>query len=177
MYKRVLIGVCLLILGLTGGCATVRVWSSLPAAKTLENDHFSASFEPLRKEDQRYFSSFLVTLHNKTDQPIIIDWEKSRYLYNGRTSGLFLSEETTAKNVNNPPSDTVAPGATLSKRIAPVTLLGYQRVVSAQKPSEETFSAGVVPEGENGIHLVVRSKEKEIAERITVTIHLEQNRP
>ncbi len=42
--------------------------------------------------------------------------------------------------------------------------------------STSAFSRGPIPEGENGIHLVVKQNEQEIRKKITLTIQVKTDR-
>ena len=69
------------------------------------------------------------------------------------------------------PSDIVPAGKTFSKEIAPAKLVAWApyRDRSVGK-NESGISPGIIPDGENGINLVVRYNGKEVREQITLTI-------
>ena len=173
MRKRAVIRVVCVMLFLIG-CASVRVWTSSPSIQKVGNDFFDAEFTPQRQEDQNYFSTFRLTITNKTDKDMQIDWVKTRYVYKGQARGGFGFEGINEKNINNPPPDTVSPGQTFSKAIWPVTLIGYRRITEITKPGDPVFSLGVLPEGENGILLIVNQAGKEIREKITLNLAVTQ---
>ena len=159
------------LIGAMIGCATVKTWSSTPATQTIGNDAFEASLEPRVKEGQNYYDRFLFRLKNKTDNALIIDWQNSRYLQNGKQNGRMIFKGVTNENVNNLPPDTVAPGAEFSKEIAPLNLLGHEKLSSRSiKPGAQPVSVGVIPEGEHGLLLVVKAGQKTISEKITLKI-------
>lgn len=164
----------LVLFALTGfliGCATVKTWSSDPSVQTISNDTFEASFKPLLKEGERFYDRFQLRLKNKTDGPLVVDWQKSRYIQDGRENGRFVFEGVTPENVDSLPPDTVAPGAELTKTIAPERLLGIDRLRSrALQPGESIFSAGIIPAGEHGILLTVKQGQKTISEKILLNI-------
>ena len=169
-----MIGVVFLTVFITGvivGCATVKIWSSSPSVQTISNDDFEVSFEPLLKEAQKFYDRFQFRLKNKSDGQLIIDWQNSRYLQAERENGRFVFKGVTPGNIDSLPPDTVAPGAELAKTIAPLRLIGYERLKSrALQPGESGFSAGIIPEGEHGILLVIKQGEKKISEKIMVKI-------
>ena len=173
MRKGAVIGIACVILFLIG-CATVRVWTSTPSIQKTGNDFFDAVFQPQLAEGQNYFSTFRLTITNKTDKDMQIDWVKTRYLHNGQERDGFAFEGITKENINNPPSDTVSPGQTFSKTIYPITIIGWQRATAIVKPGDQSFSVGVLPEGENGILLIVKQAGKEIREKITLNLAVTQ---
>ena len=163
------------IAGLIIGCATVKTWSSSPSVQTARNDAFEASFEPLLKEGQKFYDRFQFRLKNRTDRPLIIDWQNSRYLQGGRENGRFIFKGVTAENINNLPPDTVAPGAEFTRIIAPERLIGYERIKSRTlQPGESGFSAGLIPAGEHGILLIVKQDQKAISEKILLKINVKE---
>jgi len=151
------------------GCAPTRKWISSPEFQSADNATFSARFTPLRGNG-RFISEFRLEVQNKTLQPLEIDWNNTRYLFNQAPSGRFAFEGITEKNINNPPSDVVPPQGTLEKVISPVNLIAWRR--GPGFINQPAFSAGPVPAGQNGILLVVRQNGKELREKMTVTIQV-----
>jgi hypothetical protein len=102
---------CCLGTVLFNGCAPTRTWVSSPKFQSADNATFAARFTPLRSSGE-FINGFLLEVKNKTRQPLDIDWNSSRYLYNQKPSGRFAFEGVTEKNINNPPPDTVPAEAT-----------------------------------------------------------------
>ena len=76
-----------LALTMGAGCATSKTWISNPAAQTAGNPYYEAKIEPL-KSANKFFVSFRLVVTNRTDKNLDVDWNKTRYIYNGRnTSG------------------------------------------------------------------------------------------
>ncbi|MGA8239633.1 MAG: hypothetical protein WB818_03600 [Desulfobacterales bacterium] len=158
---------CFLATFFLSGCAPTRTWIISPEFQSADNATYSARFTPI-KGSGRFINEFRLEVKNKTRQPLEIDWNSTRYLYNQGPSGRFAFEGITEKNINNPPSDVVPPEGTLQKIISPVNLIAWRHGPGyANLPA---FSAGPVPEGQNGILLVVRQNGNEIREKMTVTI-------
>jgi len=178
MKNKSMIGVVFLtvfIIGVMVGCATVKIWSSSPSVQTISNDDFEVSFEPLLKEGQKFYDRFQFRFKNKTDGQLIIDWQNSRYLQDGRKNGPFIFKGIKAEDIENLPSDTVAPGAELSKEIAPLRLVGLDKLSSRSiQPGEKPISAGVIPTGEHGLLLVVKQGEKKIPVKIQLKIGVKE---
>jgi phospholipid-binding lipoprotein MlaA len=147
-----------------------KAYSSQPEIQRASNDYFTAELQPQLKEGQTFFSNFRFVLTNKTDQELSIDWENSYYLVNGRRNGLFLWEGVTwdsLKEIRSQPLVKVAPGSTFTKVIFPAALVGR---ASAATPGGVQYTQGPLPEGENGIVLVVRQDGKVIREQMVVKI-------
>jgi hypothetical protein len=148
----------------------VEVYSSKPEIQRVSNDYFTAELEPQLKEGQGFFSTFRFVLTNKTKQELSIDWENTHYLLNGRRKGLFLWEGVTwdaLKEKRSQPLVLVAPGSTFTQVIFPAALVGR---ASAMEKGGVQYIRGALPEGENGIALVVRQDGKIINEKMVVTI-------
>ena len=163
------------LIGAMSGCATFKIWSSSPSVQTISNDDFEVSFEPLLKEGQKFYDRFQFRFKNKTDGQLIIDWQNSRYLQAGRENGHFVFKGVTTENIGNLPPDTVAPGAELAKKIAPLRLVGLDKLSSRSiQPGEKPISAGIIPAGEHGLLLVVKQGEKKIPVKIQLKISVKE---
>jgi len=150
--------------------APVKAYSSEPEIQRVSNDYFTAELEPQLKEGQGFFSNFRFVLTNKTNQELEIDWENTYYLFNGRRNGLFLWEGVTwdsLKEIRSQPLVPVYQGSTFTEVIFPAALVGR---ASAIDKGGVQYIQGALPEGENGIELVVRQDGKVISERMVVTI-------
>jgi len=148
----------------------VEIYSSKPEIQRVSNDYFTAELEPQLKEGQGVFSTFRFVLTNKTDQELSLDWENSYYLFNGRRNGLFLWEGVTwdsLKEIRSQPLVLVAPGSTFTKVIFPTALVGRASIMIK---GGVQYTQGALPEGENGIALVVRQDGKVISEKMIVAI-------
>jgi hypothetical protein len=152
------------------GCATHKSWFSNPPVQTSGNDYYAVQFKPL-KDDRKFFVSFHLTVTNKTKENLEIDWNKTLYIYDGRTNGRFMFQGLNSKNINNPPPDIILPGAALSKVIWPIKLIGYVPYRNLYVPvGQRGYERGIIPEGENGIYLVARQNQEEVTEKIMVKI-------
>ena len=167
MIKYIISGVITLQIVLSG-CAPTRNWISQPASQMLSNKYYDAKFEP-QKDGQNYFNAFRLEITNKTGKDLTIDWNKSRYLYNNKAYGTFVFGGVNEKNVHDLPPDIVPASGTLTKVISPLNMVAWKPL---KTPHYDTpgFSRGLIPEGDNGIFLVVRQDEQEIQGKITLTI-------
>ncbi|MGB5984163.1 MAG: hypothetical protein WBG37_02580 [Desulfobacterales bacterium] len=144
--------VCLVV----AGCAGQRVWRSQPQTAELATSDFEVRLEPVRASTKAFFDGFQLSLINRASQPLEIDWAQCRYLVNRQPRGGFVFQGIAAEEVRTPPVEVVPPGQRLSKTIWPLTLMGWvpikDRSLDLDAPG---FSPGVLPEGENGLLLVV----------------------
>lgn len=170
--------ITLLVLLLTWCAPTKKIWTSDPAFQSADNSYFKARIEPIKRDskDRNFFVLFRLTIINKTDKNLEIDWNKTRYILNGMNYGRFVFQGVDPEALKNLtiPFDTIPAGINFSKEIAPLKLIGKaplrDRSVGVNQSS---FSPGIIPEGENGIYLVVRYSEKEVREKIMLTIKSE----
>jgi hypothetical protein len=156
------------------GCAPTRNWISQPAAFTAANSHYEAEFEPI-KNGNNYFDSFRLTITNKTQKDLTIDWNKTLYLYNNKSFGRFVFAGVNKDNVHNLPPDLVSAGSTFTKIISPLKMVAWKPFKTRQV-NTPSFSRGPLPEGENGIYLIVNQDGKEIRSKITLTIVVKTDR-
>ncbi len=177
MMKKI-VGFCMivLLLLLTECAPKTKIWTSNPVIQTSGNQYYEAQVETLKRDKKReynFFVLFRLTVKNRTEKNLEIDWNKTRYIYNGRTHGGFVFRGIKPEDIKNLtiPSDIVPVGKTFSKEIAPAKLVAWApyRDRSVGK-NESGISPGIIPDGENGINLVVRYNGKEVREQITLTI-------
>jgi phospholipid-binding lipoprotein MlaA len=148
----------------------VEVYSSNPEVQRASNDYFDAELKPQLKEGQGFFTTFRLVVTNKTNAELNLDWENTFYLLNSREKGRFLWEGVTwdgLKEMRGQPLVPIAAGDTLTAVIFPKQLLGR---ASAAAPRGVEYTQGALPEGENGIDLVVRQNGKVIREKMVFTI-------
>jgi phospholipid-binding lipoprotein MlaA len=148
----------------------VVVYSSNPEVQRASNDYFVAELKPQLKEGQGFFTTFRLVLTNKTKQELNLDWENTFYLLKSREKGRFLWEGVTwdgLKEVRGQPLVPIAAGDRLTAIIFPKQLLGR---ASGAAPGGVQYIQGALPEGENGIGLVVIQNGKVIREKMVVTI-------
>jgi len=165
----VMIGLALVT---ASGCAAPKTWVSSPEIENVSNPYYQAEFEPL-KRGYEFFVSFLLSVTNKTDKNLEIDWNKTRYILNGRGYGGFVFKGIDPAEVRNStiPPDIIPARGKFSKVIAPYRLLARAPIRDSGKTgSEAGIHPGILPDGENGIVLVVRQNGKEIVEKIMVII-------
>ncbi len=168
VLKRGLICTIVLTLFLAGGCLPMMVSISTPEIRNVENDYFSAQLEPL-SQGKNYFDRFRLAVTNKTSQDLKIDWNKTRYLYNGRDSGVFVFEGIVAENIKNAtiPPGIIPAGQTFTEEIGPLALVA-RGPLGGKGAEAGKITFGMIPSGESGILLVVRQNGNTIEEKIIV---------
>jgi hypothetical protein len=160
----------LFLLGFVG-CMANTVSVSEPPVQTVTKPEYHIKFEP-QKQGAMDFSVFRLTIKNQSDEPLRIDWHKSPYLFNGERHGMFVSKDSEPGNVRDPKKryETIAPGTSYSKDIAPMELVAYAYSKYSQEIETPPFSAGPIPAGKSGILLVLMRNDGEFTERIEVDI-------
>ncbi len=169
----------LLLIGLAlWGCSGVQppsssAWIAQPEFVEVDNHLLTARITP-QKGEYPYYAFFLLTLTNKSSADLIVDWNASRYLFNGRPQGVLVFEGIDPAAVKNAmvPSETVAPGAVFTLEIMPMRLIAWSPI-KENTAGDRSISAGMLPVGENGIHLAVRHENGHITIPLSVRIFRE----
>ncbi len=155
------------------GCTSVKYFhTSTPVLKTIEDPFFTASIE-LIKNDSNFFSLFKLTIDNKTDSDLEIDWNKTRYYHNKKNLGGFVFEGIEPSSVKNGtiPNEIIAPKTQFSRQIAPFAKIAMaQRKDFSAIDGKSGLYAGLLPEGQNSIYLVMNHKGKTIKKVISVVV-------
>ncbi len=165
--KKVLL--VFILVALFSGCATTSyVWKSDPVNPSIENEYFGAKISP--SCTSWGCSSFILTVTNKTNKNLELNWNKTLYIAHGQTSGGFMFEGVVYKDRNNPKSpDVIFPGGFLTKIIWPNNL------VSFTSGRYGGWNHGTMPFGENGVYLTIAVDGKEVNEKIVTRLSRTQN--
>jgi hypothetical protein len=152
------------------GCAPTLVSISTPEIQAVENSYYSTQFEPLA-EGKNYFDGFRLKVMNKTHKDLEIDWNKTRYIYNGRELGVFVFKGIKPENIKNStiPPDTVPAGQSFTKDISPLKLVAREPLTGKGAKAGK-ITSGPIPTGESGIFLFIKQNGNTIKEKITVKI-------
>ena len=168
--------VVLLAAGLTlWSCGTATapqsgVWVADPESVAVDHRLCHLRIEP-RRADAPFFTSFLLTLVNKSGSDLEIDWNESRYLFNGGDQGLLVFEgiDPAAVKAAAIPPETIAPGARFSRDLMPLRLIAWTPL--AEKTARHHgISPGMLPAGENGIRLTLRHESGRVSIPLSVRI-------
>lgn len=128
------------------------------AARSIDNEYFTAAILPTSC-DAWGCEAFRLTVKNKTNKNLELNWNKTLYVVQGQTAGGFMSEGVVFKDRNNPRSpDVIFPGSELSKTIWPNNLVSYKRGWENED----------MPTEGNGVYLTVVVDGKEISEKLAI---------
>lgn len=152
------------------GCTPTLISVSNPEIQSFENSYYTAHFEPLA-EGKNFFDAFRLKVINLTPKDLEIDWNKTRYLYNGRDLGIFAFSGIQPKDIKNLtiPPDIIPAGHSFSKEISPLKLLAREPLTGKGTKAGK-ITSGPIPNGESGILLFIRQNGNQIKEKITVNI-------
>ncbi|MBW2204347.1 MAG: hypothetical protein JRF52_09695 [Deltaproteobacteria bacterium] len=164
----------LFILILFTACAPtkkIKNWISSPSVQKGGNESFGVRFEPL-KGDKKFFVSFRLSVMNKTDKSLKIDWNKTRYIYKGKPYGGFVFYGINPADIKNSiPPDLIAPGKLFSKEIFPTNLVAFTPIrEEVLNTKGKGIYPGPIPAGKNGISLVIMKGDQEVVEKIVLNI-------
>jgi|LWDU01.1.fsa_nt_gi hypothetical protein len=162
--KRILLLILPLVFVLQGCVTTAeRYWES----DAVRDSDFNALISPSDCLGGLWgCSSFILTIKNKTDKDLEINWNKTMFIKDGQTSGGFMFEGVLYSDRNNTKSpDIVFPGSTLQKEIFPSILVYYS------SGRYGGWRHDVIPSGRStGVYLTVNIDGKEVNKRITGSI-------
>lgn len=163
----VIVWVCIVgLFAIVGSGGPRYVYRVSPTMQISTNDFFVAKISPLCPNGCKAFS---LTIENKTDKDMELDWNKTLYISNGKTSGGFMFEGVVYKDRNNPkPPDIIFAKSTFSKTIWPNNLVYFSSGKYGKWRNED------MPTGENGVYLTVKVGSQEIKEKITINLIREQ---
>ena len=122
---------CLVLIGLSllAGCSgmpspSAVAWTAQPEFRDVDNPLFKATIVP-QKGTAPYYTSFLLTVANKSDADLVVDWNACRYLFNERPEGALVFEGIDPEKVKTKtvPAETIAPGTRFSRVIMPLRLM------------------------------------------------------
>jgi len=110
-------------------------------------------------EARSFFVSFKLTVSNKSDNNLKINWNKTRYIHNGRRYGVFVFKGIKPEYIKNLtiPPDIIPAGNTFSKVISLYKLLARAPIRDGSKGKAESgIIPGIKPNGTNCILLQLR---------------------
>lgn len=140
------------------GCTTYA-WKSNPPTQTISSEYLYATITPVCSHVG--CTAFRLSVQNKTDKSLEINWNKTFYVYRGQTSGGFMFEGVLFRDRNSPkPADVVFADSTFSKVIWPNNLVEFS----------SNWYHRLMPAGEQGVYLSVTVDGKEINEKLTLTL-------
>ena len=167
------IGTVVLMAFLMAACVTEKTksWTSIPPTRQVQNADFSAQLTPL-KRDKANFVSFRLSIDNRTNQPLKIDWNQTRYLCDGKSYGpvVFPGIDPATIKKSIPPA-VISAGGTFTREIFPLKLVAFAPMREQALDGEgRGLYPGPLPQGENTIDLVIYQGERQVRQQITVNI-------
>ena len=156
------------------GCAGQPVvWNAFPTSAAANAADVDVTLDPL-KQGNSFYSAFRLTVKNTGDAPMAVDWNRSGYLFNDKPGGALWFNGITAEAIRERkvPADDIAPGATLSRVVAPLQFLAISPLKQSTR-NQAAFSAGQLPAGKNSIRLVLVRGEtaRPVSLSITISAH------
>jgi len=176
MPKKLIILTVIFVSLLCPACFQKPTWISTPASQTLNSKSYDAGFEPLKK-DTEFFNWFRLTVVNKTGKDMEIDWNRTKYLYEGKNEGLFVFSGVDPETVKNATilKDIIPAGGTVVRDIVPFKLIAFTPLREQSIDTEgHNIVAGLIPAGENGIFLVILQDGK--SARATIVVEIESRK-
>ena len=155
------------------GCATPRptftptlsFFKSSPETQTIQKELFDVSLTPYDFSPNIYYPgycAFQLTVTNKSDKEIEIDWNRTLFIQDGKTNGSFMFEGVWYGDRNNIKSpDIIFPKSTISKVIWPNNLVQF---------TEDSWVHHSMGVGNLGVSLSLKSNGKEIRENLILKI-------
>ena len=115
---------------------------------------------------------FLITVSNTGRASLSIDWNQSRWFINGKDGGKFVFKDINPADIKeNSVKDTIIqPDQTQTMEIAPLKLIAWIPLKYKTDRSGRSISAGMLPKGTHGIHLVLKQNGKVINEKVNINI-------
>ena len=156
-------------------CSTVDapskgIWTAQPEIRTAENRLFGARIQP-RKIDGPFYVGFLLTIENKSDEALVLDWNESHYLFNGKPQGVMVFRGVDPETVRDGtiPPEAIAPGERFSREIMPLRLIAWNPIAE-KTASQPGITPGMLPAGENGVRLTLRQGRRPVTLSLSVRI-------
>jgi hypothetical protein len=156
------------------GCAPAQtIWMSSPDAGIVSNKHFEARLVPLKREDG-FYRAFRLEVKNLTGNDLAIDWNRTTYTHEGRKNGRFVYEGITPGDVKDKsiPAETIPAGGNFSRDVYPFNLLSKAPLRTSGV--SQGIRGGMMPEGENGMQLVIMYEGKALVENLSVVLTEEE---
>ncbi len=162
MKKKLYVCVFLILVFVVVGCASKQLWKSHPHMQEASNEYYVATISPIFIFDG--YKGFILYIHNKSTDNLKVDWQKTRYIFEGKTAGGFIFENM--RSGDRPKTPDILSGVIFSKEIFPSKLARFSTLAM-------TTVFDPMQPGENGVRLTVRVGGKEITETLTLNISQE----
>jgi hypothetical protein len=156
------------IVTLLSGCASGPTKLVNPPSSTIDSQFVTGTLIAMC-DDPSTCNSFELTLNNKTEVTLEIDWNRSYYINNGRADGGLYFDGIVVAQRNNPRSpDIILPKSSFQKKLVPNKHLELALFPLAHWKVKEF-------EGDShGVYVTLKSGAKE--ETLNVSVSLTKSR-
>jgi hypothetical protein len=164
--KKTIISISLLVTALITGCSTVPQTPQNPPTVEIDGKLVTGKLSALC-DDPDLCQFFELTLTNKTEETIEIDWNRSYYIKNGNPDGGLYFDGIVIAQRNNPrPPDIILPKSTFTRKLAPNNNFTLTVFPLAH------WNVGYLEGTKNGVYLSLKSDSK--TEAINYSIDFEK---
>ena len=155
----------LIVLSFVGmSCASIpRPWENVSGEGVVSNRYFKAWIKPAGYDNVREgYRAFLLTVQNKTDDVIVLDWNVSRFINNDRENGGFIFAGVLYSMKDDPKApDLITANSKFNKVLLPLAHL---------ESTNQGWQHMTMKQGRNGMLLAVIIGDKLIKEKIMVNL-------
>jgi len=155
----------LLIFAFVGvSCTTISTpWEIASGEGAVSNQYFRAWIKPASYDNVKEgYRAFLLTVQNKTDDVIVLDWNESRFIENDRENGGFIFSGVLYSMKDDPKApDLITANSKFTKYLLPLAYL---------ENVDGSWQHMPMKQGVNGMLLAVRFGDKLVKEKMTVTL-------
>ena len=162
MKRIILLLIVFSLLGMS--CSNIQIpWEISSSPGGVSNQYFQAWIKPGSYDTVKEgYRAFLLTVRNKTDDVIVLDWNESKFIENDLVNGGFIFSGVLYSLKDEPKApDLVTAGSTFKKYILPLAFL---------KKTNQGWEHLPMKQGVNGVLLAVRVGDKLLTEKLTVTL-------
>jgi len=169
----IVIGFALILAGCSGVSSPYKgIWIADPEVKEVDNSLCTARLTP-QKGGNAYYSVFMLTVVNKSDKELMLDWNETRYLYGGKPQGVMVFQGIDPEAVKNGtiPLEAIAPGGRLERDVMPMRLVAWNPIRD-KTITDRGITPGMLPAGENGVLLSFRHANGRVTIPLSVRLSL-----
>ena len=157
------------------GCTTAPTkWSDPRKAAAIARPQFNASIVPdytswngTKMVEYRGFTTLVLTVENKTDADIEIDWNRTQFIHNGATNGGFYYQGIIVANRDAPRrNETIIGNRTFRRNLSPSAMAFW----FCLDPRACWWEPNFLPFGENGILLTLMINGQRVQEKMNLTV-------
>ncbi len=161
-----------------GGCSGSRPisggrWVAQPAMVEKRTPWALVTLSP-QQDEFAHYTAFALTVANTGNDALRIDWNASRYEFNGNPQGVLVFEgiDPAAVKTATVPPDIVPPGAVFSRLVMPLRTIAWNPI-KEHTSTKRGLAPGKLPAGANGIRLVLRHGADQQAIHLSVRLFQE----